>query len=63
MVIQMLARRFSFLFLLVVVSLAGCSDPAPVVITDERSQAEIDQEMADYDKQMAADAASYEKQN
>lgn len=47
---------------LVFMPVIGCSDPKPVVTVDDRSEAEKQAEFADYDKQMAEDAKSYEAQ-
>ncbi|GAA4471479.1 hypothetical protein [Novipirellula rosea] len=53
---------FCFLLFLPLVSAVGCSDGQPTVIVDDRSEEAKQQELDDYDKQMAEDAKSYEKQ-
>jgi hypothetical protein len=55
--------RFSLLSISIACLFTGCSDGESVVVVEERSEAEIQKEMEDYDKQQAADAANYEKQN
>jgi hypothetical protein len=42
---------------------SGCSGQEAAVVVDQRPEAEIQKEMEDYDKQQAADALEYEKQN
>jgi hypothetical protein len=43
---------FAFSLSVLSISAVGCGGPENTVIEDTRSQAEIDQEMEDYDKQM-----------
>ncbi|PAY18030.1 hypothetical protein CKO51_18710 [Rhodopirellula sp. SM50] len=43
---------FAFSLFLLSISAVGCGSPENTVIEDTRSQAEIEQEEADYEKQM-----------
>ena len=55
--------RFSLLWLSLTACFVGCTGRESSVVVEQRSEAEVQKEMEDYDKQQAADAANYEKQN
>ena len=56
--LSMPKHLFGFLLFLSLVSTLGCSDGKPSVIVDDRSEEVKQQELDDYDKQMAEDAKS-----
>ncbi|WP_372716559.1 hypothetical protein [Novipirellula sp.] len=53
---------FCFFLFLPLAAVFGCSDGQPALIVDDRSEEVKQQELDDYDKQMAEDAKNYEKQ-
>lgn len=59
----MMLLRFLLLPLSLALLFSGCSGPETSVVVDQRPEAEVQKELEDYDKQQAADALEYERQN